>query len=336
MTDAALTQTIRHAAADGEGGAAALPLAGRLPAVRGRISHGAMLDRVTWFRVGGPAEALFKPAGVQDLADFLAALPGDVPVTVIGVGSNLLVRDGGVAGVVVRLGRGFVDMEVDGTEVIAGAGALDVNVAEIAQRAGLAGLEFLSGIPGTIGGALRMNAGAYGAEIADVLVSATAVDRAGRIHEVPAGALGLGYRHSAAPADWIFTGARLRGRPGDPAAIRARMDEIRAQREESQPVRSRTGGSTFRNPEGARAWELIDRAGCRGLKIGAAQVSDRHCNFLINTGGATAAEIEALGEEVRARVRAASGIELTWEIRRIGRPAGAVPGATTDESGSKA
>lgn len=316
-------------------GAAALPaIAARLPAARGRVTFGAMLDRVTWFQVGGPAEVLFKPAGTQDLADFLAGLPADVPVTVIGVGSNLLVRDGGIDGVVIRLGRGFVEMEVDGGDVVAGAGALDVNVAEIAQRAGLSGLEFLSGIPGTIGGALRMNAGAYGAEIADILVSATAVDRQGRVHEVAAADLGLSYRRSAAPADWIFTAARLRGMPGDAARIRARMDEIRTAREDSQPVRSRTGGSTFKNPEGARAWELIDRAGCRGLSLGAAQVSERHCNFLINTGGATAAEIEALGEEVRARVRTLTGIELGWEIRRIGRPGVAAGQNSGDGSGS--
>ena len=296
-------------------------LINRLSPVRGRIAANAPIGPMTWFRVGGPAEVLFRPADVEDLADFLRALPADVPVTVIGVASNLLVRDGGIPGVTVRLGRGFADITAEGDAMRAGSGALDLNVALTAAEAGIAGLEFLSGVPGTIGGGLRMNAGAYGSEIKDVLVEACAIDRAGTIHRVPAAELGLSYRHSEAPEDWIFTGALLRGRRGDPAEIAARMDEIRAAREASQPIRARTGGSTFRNPPGMKAWELIDAAGCRGLVRGGAMVSEKHCNFLINTGNASAADIEGLGEEVRRRVFAASGVNLHWEIHRIGVPA---------------
>ncbi|HEY1794603.1 MAG TPA: UDP-N-acetylmuramate dehydrogenase [Stellaceae bacterium] len=299
------------------------PAPSRLPPVRGRLSENAPVGPMTWFRVGGAAEILFRPADEADLADFLRALPGDIPVTVIGVASNLLVRDGGIPGVTIRLGRGFAGITAAGDEVSAGAGALDLNVALTAAQAGIAGLEFLSGVPGTIGGGLRMNAGAYGSEIKDVLVEATAVDRAGTVHRVPAADLGLGYRHSETPEDWIFTGARVRGRRGDPAAIGKRMAEIQAAREASQPIRARTGGSTFANPPGAKAWKLIDAAGCRGLVRGGAAVSEKHTNFLINTGTATAADIEGLGEEVRRRVHARSGIVLEWEIRRIGRP---VPG----------
>jgi UDP-N-acetylmuramate dehydrogenase len=236
---------------------------------------------------------------------------------VLGVGSNLLVRDGGIKGVVVRLMRGFTAIAVDGHEVVSGAGALDLNVALTARDNALAGLEFLSGIPGTIGGAVAMNGGAYGGELAEVLVSAEAVDRAGTVHRVGAARLGFTYRHNAAPADWIFTSARLRAIPGDQLVIARRIAEIDAARTDSQP-RSRTGGSTFVNPPGHKAWELIDRAGCRGLRIGEAQVSEKHCNFLINLGAATAADIEALGEEVRRRVFAHSGVRLEWEIRRIG------------------
>lgn len=292
----------------------------RLPKPRGRLVADAPLGPQTWFRTGGPAEVLFRPADVEDLASFLAALPADVAVTVLGVGSNLLVRDGGVKGVVVRLMRGFTAIAVEGHEVVSGAGALDLNVALTARDHALAGLEFLSGIPGTIGGAVAMNGGAYGGELAQVLVSAEAVDRSGAVHRVDAADLGFSYRHSTAPADWIFTSARLRATPGDPLAIARRIAEIDAARTESQP-RSRTGGSTFVNPEGHKAWELIDRAGCRGLHVGAAQVSEKHCNFLINLGTATAADIEALGEEVRRRVLAHSGVQLEWEIRRIGVPA---------------
>jgi len=291
-----------------------------LPAVQGRLTAAADLARVTWFRVGGPAEVLFRPAGRGDLLAFLADLPEAVPVTVIGVGSNLLVRDGGVEGVVVRLTRGFADIEVEDGLIIAGAGALDVNVAKTAAAAGLAGLEFLVGVPGTIGGAVRMNAGAYGRETRDVLVWAEAADRQGRLHQLTAADLGFGYRRSSLPADWIVLRVAVQGRPGVAAEVQARMAEIQAQRDDTQPIRSRTGGSTFKNPQDRKAWELIDAAGCRGLTLGRAQVSEKHCNFLINLGGATAAELEGLGEEVRRRVEAASGIRLQWEIKRIGRP----------------
>ena len=290
----------------------------RLPEVRGRYSVNAPLAQVTWFQVGGPAEVLFRPADVNDLSAFLAGKPADVPVTVIGVASNLLIRDGGVPGVVVRLGRGFVDMTPEGDRLHVGAGALDANVALTARAAGIAGLEFLSGIPGTIGGALRMNAGAYGAEMKDVVVSALALDGRGARRRLANKALGFAYRHCDLPEDWIFVGAELRGRVGDPVNIQKKMDEIASQREATQPVRTRTGGSTFANPDGHKAWELIDKAGCRGLKVGGAMVSEKHTNFLINTGEATAADIEELGEEVRRRVFESSGIVLEWEIRRIG------------------
>ena len=293
----------------------------RLPRPRGRLTADAALGPQTWLRAGGPAEVLFRPADVEDLAGFMAGLPLDVPVTVLGVSSNILVRDGGVKGVVIRLLRGFTDIAVEGHEVVAGAGALDLNVALTARDHALAGLEFLSGIPGTIGGALRMNAGAYEGDLAQVLLSAEAVDRAGRVHVVQAASMGYRYRHSDAPADWIFTSARLSATPGDQLAIARRIAEIDAARTDSQP-RSRTGGSTFVNPPGQRAWELIDQAGCRGLRIGEAQVSDKHCNFLINLGEATATDIEALGEEVRRRVLEKTGVQLEWEIRRIGEPAG--------------
>jgi len=296
----------------------------RLPRPRGRLTADAPLGAQTWFRTGGPAEVLFRPADTEDLASFLKALPAELPVTVLGVGSNLLVRDGGIKGVVIRLMRGFTGITVEGSDVVAGAGALDLNVALTAREHALAGLEFLSGIPGTIGGAFPTNAGAYGGELSDVLISAVAVDRAGTLHTVTAAQLGLGYRESDAPADWIFTSARLRATPGDQMAIARRIAEIDSARAESQP-RSRTGGSTFANPPGFKAWELIERAGCRGLRIGEAQVSEKHCNFLINLGAATANDIESLGEEVRRRVFEQSGILLHWEIRRIGEAA-AVPG----------
>lgn len=294
------------------------PLIDRLPPVRGRYTADYDLGKVTWFRVGGPAEVMFRPADAEDLADFLAAKPDDVPVTVIGVGSNLLVRDGGVAGVVIRLGGPFAEITVDEETITAGAAALDVNVAETARQACLGGLEFLSGIPGTIGGALRMNAGAYGGDTAGVVASAQAVDAKGRMHTLTLADLGLTYRHSAVPEDWIFTSATLTGLSEDPAVIAGRMAAIRESREASQPVRTRTGGSTFANPEGHKAWQLIDQAGCRGLTRGGAMVSELHCNFLLNTGDATAADLEGLGEEVRRRVRETSGVELRWEIRRIG------------------
>jgi UDP-N-acetylmuramate dehydrogenase len=300
----------------------------RLPKVHGRLAANAPIGPMTWFRVGGPAEVLFRPVDEHDLSDFLAQLPPNVPVTVIGVGSNLLVRDGGISGVTIRLGRGFAGLLVEDDTLRVGAGALDLNVALTAAEAGIGGLEFLSGVPGTIGGGLRMNAGAYGGEIKDVLVKADAVDRAGTIHRVPAAELNLSYRHSGAPEDWIFTCAILGGRREDPAEISRRMAEIRAAREVSQPIRSRTGGSTFANPPGHQAWQLIDAAGCRGLVRGGAMVSEKHTNFLINTGAASAADIEGLGEEVRRRVDAEFGIVLEWEIRRIGCP---LPGWPAEE-----
>ena len=297
----------------------------RLPPVRGRLTENVPLAPITWFRAGGAAEVMFRPADVDDLAGFLARKPADVPVTVIGVASNLLVRDGGIDGVVIRLGRGFVDVRIDGTTVTAGAGALDLNVALACREAGVAGLEFMSGIPGTVGGGLRMNAGAYGREFKDVLQQAVALDAAGNKHVLPLAALGLSYRHSGVAEDWIFVEATFAGEGGDAAAIGRRMGEIQAARESSQPIRARTGGSTFANPPGHKAWELIDRAGCRGLVRGGAMISEKHANFLINTGSATAADIEGLGEDVRRRVRESSGVTLEWEIRRVGRPAEDVP-----------
>ncbi|HEV2676702.1 MAG TPA: UDP-N-acetylmuramate dehydrogenase [Aliidongia sp.] len=303
-----------------------LNLIERLPKVRGRLVADAPLAANTWFRVGGPAEVLFRPADMADLTDFLAAKPADVPVTVIGVASNLLVRDGGVPGVVIRLGRPFADVAVKGDQVYAGAGALDANVAESCAQAGLGGLEFLSGVPGTIGGALRMNAGAYGAEIRDVLSGAAVIDGSGHHLVVTPDELDLGYRHCGAPADWVFLHATLKGVPEDPAVVAARIADIQAQRQATQPIRSRTGGSTFANPPGHKAWALIDQAGCRGLVRGAAMVSQLHTNFLINRGEATAADLEGLGEEVRRRVFETSGITLDWEIRRIGRPLPGIEG----------
>jgi UDP-N-acetylmuramate dehydrogenase len=292
----------------------------RLPRVRGRLTENAPLAPVTWFRTGGAAELMFRPADVADLAAFLAEKPRDIPVTVIGVASNLLVRDGGIEGVVVRLGRGFVEVTTEGTEIIAGAGALDLNVALGCAMAGIAGLEFMCGIPGTVGGGVRMNAGAYGREFKDVLAAAEALDPVGQLRVMAPGEMGLTYRHCDVPEDWIFIRARFRGEPGAREAIARRMDEIQATREATQPIRARTGGSTFANPPGRRAWELIDQAGCRGLRVGGAMMSEQHANFLINTGSATAAEIEALGEEVRRRVLETTGIALDWEIRRVGRP----------------
>ena len=299
----------------------------RLPPVRGRLTAGAPLAGVTWFRVGGPAEVMFRPADRDDLLEFLAAKPADVPVTVLGVASNVLIRDGGLPGVVLRLGRGFADIAADGCDILCGAAALDLNVATAAKIAGIAGLEFLSGVPGTIGGAVRMNAGAYGRETKDALVWAEAAGPTGQVHRLSNAELKFEYRRSALPEDWICLGARLAGTPGDPNEIGARMKEIQGQRTDSQPIRSRTGGSTFKNPPGSKAWQLIEAAGCRGLTLGGAMVSDKHCNFLINTGTATAADLEDLGEEVRRRVKETSGIELEWEIKRLGLPA--TPGGAT-------
>ncbi len=290
----------------------------RLPPVRGRLSANAPLDKVTWFRVGGPAEVMFRPEDADDLALFIKNKPKDVPVTFLGVGSNLLVRDGGIPGVVVRLGRNFAQINVEGDQIIAGAGALDGNVAKVALENSLGGLEFLSGIPGTIGGALRMNAGAYAREMKDVLIDATAISPLGEVKTLSLADLGYSYRHSDLADDWVFLSARLQGRTTDQDAIRAEMQKIQDARGSSQPIRSRTGGSTFANPEGHKAWQLIDQAGCRGLKRGGAQVSEQHCNFLINTGDATADDLEGLGDDVRARVKDTSGVTLRWEIKRIG------------------
>jgi UDP-N-acetylmuramate dehydrogenase len=295
-------------------------LLSRLPPVRGRISTDVPLGPMTWFRVGGTADILFRPADSEDLSQFLAACPADIPVLVIGVASNLLVRDGGIDGVVIRLGGAFAQVECDGDRIRAGAGALDLTVAQTACQAGLGGLEFLSGIPGSLGGAIRMNGGAYGRELADVIISADAVDRTGRRLTLDRDGLGLSYRHCAAPEDLIFTGCILQGTPTDPAVIQTRMEDIATARADSQPIRSRTGGSTFANPPGHKAWQLIDAAGCRGLEHGDAQVSEKHCNFLINRGQASAADIEALGEEVRRRVLDRTGVDLRWEIKRVGRP----------------
>jgi UDP-N-acetylmuramate dehydrogenase len=295
-------------------------LMAHLPSVRGRLRAQVPLAPRTWLRVGGPAEAIFQPADLDDLIAFLKTKPCEVPVTPIGVASNLLVRDGGLDGVVVRLAGPLAEVEVDGDRLAVGAGATDRMIAITAQRAGLSGLEFFIGIPGTMGGAVRMNAGAFGGETAEVVERVTALDPAGKRHELRPAELGFGYRHSALPAGWIAIGAVLRGVPGDERAIRTRMMAIKSEREASQPMRVATGGSTFKNPSGHRAWQLIDAAGCRGLRYGKAMVSDKHCNFLINTGDATAAELEELGEMVRARVLAASGIALEWEIHRVGRP----------------
>jgi UDP-N-acetylmuramate dehydrogenase len=297
-----------------------------LPPVRGKLLRYEALAAYTWFRVGGPADALFIPADEDDLAQFLASLPKDVPVFAMGVGSNLIVRDGGMAGVVVRLaGRAWGAVRTEATRVIADAGALDSAVAKAAAKAGIAGLEFFVGVPGTIGGALTMNAGCYGRETKDFLVSAEALDRSGRRVTLSLKDFRYSYRHSEAPADLIFISATFEGTPDDPAAVEARMAEITARREASQPIREKTGGSTFANPDppGTRdqrsAWKLVDAAGMRGARRGGAQVSEKHCNFLINNGDATAADIEGLGEEVRAKVRATSGVDLRWEIRRVGR-----------------
>lgn len=294
------------------------------PDLRGRLLADQPLADLTWFRVGGPAEVLFTPADEEDLARLLATLDPDVPVTVIGLGSNLIVRDGGVPGVVVRLGgKAFGSIAIDGDALTVGTAVPDMRLAKAAAEAGLDGLAFYRGIPGSIGGALRMNAGAHGGETTDVLVEARGIDRGGALRTFSHADMGFSYRHSDAPEDVIFTRAVFRGRTGDRGAIEAEMERVTAAREAAQPIRERTGGSTFANPDGGKAWQLIDAAGCRGLRRGGAQVSEMHCNFLINTGDTTAADIEGLGEEVRRRVRDTSGVELRWEIRRIGRPTGA-------------
>ena len=290
------------------------------PTLRGKLAADVSLAPYTWFRVGGPAEALYSPADEDDLANLMQKLPREIPVLAIGLGSNLIVRDGGVRGVVVRLGGkafGAIETTPD-FRLVAGAAALDAQVARAAAEAGVDGLAFFRGVPGSIGGALRMNAGAHGGETRDALIEARGIDRAGGLRVFSNEAMGFSYRHSGAPDDVIFTRAVFQGRPGDPAAIKAEMERITAEREASQPIREKTGGSTFKNPPGAKAWALIDAAGCRGLRIGDAEVSTMHCNFLINRGAASAADIEALGEEVRRRVKAASGVELEWEIKRVG------------------
>lgn len=290
----------------------------RLPAVRGEYVENAPMKDLTWFRVGGPAEVLFRPEDLDDLMVFMAYRPSDVPLTFVGAGANLLVRDGGIPGVVIRLGKGFRQIEDDPRGLRVGAGCTNVSVAMRARDRELKGYEFLRGVPGTIGGALRMNAGAYGQEMKDIVLAARWIDGGGILRWSEVGELGFGYRHCGLPDDGIFVEAILRAEKGDGDAIRRRMDEISAERNTTQPVKTSTGGSTFANPPGQKAWELIDRAGCRGLVVGDAQVSEQHCNFLINRGNATAADLETLGETVRERVLADSGVELRWEIRRIG------------------
>ena len=296
-------------------------LLSRLPEVRGTYQTAASLAKHTWFGVGGPADILFCPLDEDDLTAFLIGCPANISVTVMGAGSNLLVRDGGVSGVVVKMNAHLTSIHHSGTQIITKTGATDADVARYAQKAGISGLEFLIGIPGTIGGGLRMNAGAYGREFKDVTLHATGFDRQGNSISATPAEMGMAYRLSEAPANWIFTTAILKGQTDDPAAIKLRMKEIVASRGNAQPRGVRTGGSTFANPDGGKAWQEIDRAGCRGLQIGAARVSDKHCNFLINTGGASAFDIETLGETVRQRVQANGGPNLRWEIQRIGKHA---------------
>ncbi len=291
-----------------------------MPPVRGRLTAQAPLAPLVWFKSGGAADWLFEPADADDLCAFLAAIPADMPVMALGLGSNLIVRDGGVPGVVVRLGKAFARVErLDETTLRCGGGASGILVSSTARDAGIGGLEFLRSIPGTVGGFVRMNGGAYGRETCDILVECEVVLRSGERRTLAAAALGYSYRHSALPEGAVVASATFRGHAEAPAAIQAEMDRISAAREQSQPLRSRTGGSTFKNPPGERAWALVDAAGCRGLALGGAQVSEKHTNFLINTGAATSADIEALGEDVRARVKAQSGITLEWEIQRVGR-----------------
>jgi UDP-N-acetylmuramate dehydrogenase len=295
-------------------------LKSRMPALRGRLLANQPLAELTWFRVGGPAQVMFAPEDENDLAYLLSKLPSEIAVTVVGLGSNLIVREGGISGVVIRLGRGFNAITIENLHVRAGAAVPDVKVARAAQEAGIAGLAFMRGIPGGIGGALRMNGGAYGRETKDALVEARAVDRQGQVHVLSNAEMHYTYRHCGAPDDYIFTEGLFAGHAGDPAVIAAEMEKITESREATQPIKSRTGGSTFKNPPGQKAWQLIDAAGCRGLRMGDAQVSQMHCNFLINLGNATAAEIETLGETVRTRVKENSGVELEWEIKRLGVP----------------
>lgn len=295
----------------------------RLPPVRGKLVPNAPLADSSWFRVGGPAEVLFKPADEDDLSFFLAHCPQDVPITVLGLASNTLIRDGGIPGVVIRLSPDFAHIQMSDGAVTVGAAAVNLNVARTVQAWGLSGFEFLCGIPGTIGGGLRMNAGAHGQEIKDIVREVVALDRAGNRHVLTSDQMGFGYRRCGVPEDWIFLSATFEGETDDPAAIQKRMQEIQKTRAETQPIHDKTCGSTFANPEndpkGRKAWQLIDAAGCRGLRVGHARVSDKHCNFLINAGGATAADIEQLGEEIRRRVKNLTGVDLRWEVRRVGR-----------------
>jgi UDP-N-acetylmuramate dehydrogenase len=301
-----------------------------LPELRGTLAAGQQLSELTWFRVGGPAEVLFRPADEADLAYFLKTTEPALPVHVIGLGSNSLVRDGGIDGVVIRMARGFSGVTVEpGNRLRVGTGVPDVKVARAAAEAGITGLAFYRGIPGCIGGALKMNAGAHGTETKDCLIEARAVDRAGNVHTVSLADMGLTYRHSSVPDDWIFTEALYQGTPGDPATIQAEMAAVAEYRETHQPTRERTGGSTFKNPPGESAWKLVDAAGLRGFRVGGACVSEKHCNFLINDQDATAEDIETLGETIRKRVKATSGITLEWEIKRIGKP---LPGRPTGEA----
>jgi len=300
------------------------PLTELLPRTRGKLIPHAPLADTTWFRVGGTAEVLFKPQDADDLGHFLANCPPEVPLTVMGAASNVLVRDGGIAGVVIRLGPSFATIKVEGLNLQVGASAVDLNVARRAQSEGLGGLEFLSGIPGTIGGGLRMNAGAYGREFKDIVVDVHALDRQGHPYVFSQQNMGFSYRHCQLSENYFFIATTLKAQRDDPEAIRERMVTIQQSRSHSQPIREKTGGSTFANPTqdpaGRKAWQLIDAAGCRGLQKGLAKVSEHHCNFLINTGNATASDIETLGEEVRKRVYDKFGITLEWEIRRLGVP----------------
>ena len=295
-----------------------ITLINTLPAIRGDYFEEAALANLIWFRTGGPAEILFRPKDENDLQIFLQNLAAEVPVTVIGVGSNMLVRDGGIRGVVIKLGKPFGNITIKQELTTAGAGATDVALAHAAQKAGRSGLEFMRGIPGTIGGALRMNAGAYGAEIADVFHSARAIDRTGIIHDISPDDMGFSYRQTKVPANWIFLSGTFRTEAGDKNTIQVKMDDIQTAREATQPMRVKTGGSTFKNPEGKKAWQLIEAAGCRGLMVGDAKVSEKHCNFMINNGKASAKNLEDLGEEVRRRVQEKLGVSLHWEIERVG------------------
>jgi len=295
----------------------------RLPLVRGKLSANVPLAPYTWLRVGGAAEVLFMPKDEADLAHFLSSTPDEIPVTILGVASNTLVRDGGVKGVVVRLGPSFTKVETDGVTVRAGTAALDNKVAKEAAKAGIAGLEFYTGIPGTIGGALRMNAGCYGTETKDILTEVVAIDRTGRRQVMMLNDLGYSYRNSKVPNDLIFVEATFKGQKGKPVEIQARMNDIAQRREESQPIREKTGGSTFKNPDqtqsgGRGAWQVIDAAGGRGFRVGGAQMSEKHCNFMINMGDASAADLETLGETIRQRVKENEGVDLEWELKRIG------------------